>query len=70
MNIRFGSMKKMLLRDKKMAESGSEVFVKSIYENTKRMRCSIHDEEQPIGICFDVGKIGEWCKNCIYYVEG
>jgi hypothetical protein len=51
-----------------MAESGSEVFVKSIYENTKRMRCSIHDEEQPIGICLGDGTINKWCENCIYYV--
>jgi hypothetical protein len=52
-----------------MAESGSEVFVKSIYENTKRMRCSIHDEEQPLGICLGDGTINKWCENCIYYVK-
>lgn len=33
-------------------------------------RCAINDEEQPIGVCLGVGTVGEWCKNCIYYVEG
>jgi hypothetical protein len=33
------------------------------------MRCSINDEDQPIGVCLGVGTIGEWCRNCIYYVE-
>lgn len=62
-------MKKTIQSRDKMGESGSEVFVKEIYKNTKRKKCNYNHEEQPLGICLSGGMINEYCNNCYYYRE-